>query len=427
MKIATQLLKYVDVNADRAKELAQKLHIKKDELSFIRKFYVSEKSEVNEDERTVTARVSTNDRDRDGEVVDAKGIDFSAYEKNAVLLWSHRYSDPPIGKALWTKSDDSGLIVKFEFAKTQFADEIYQLYKGKFLNAFSIGFIPLDFDTETKTHKKISLLEVSAVPVPANENAVVMEAYQKGIIKSKRLKEDLEIEIEDDDQDIEIEKDVEDPVIKYFILLDDGECQEIAVEDIEAEEKEVEAKRANLDGNPSVWDIMDAIRVQLPREGYWISDLYPTDYPSGQVVIELWKPNDRELLLYDYTYADGAVTLGADPIEIEDTYKPKQGALESFRAINDLKSEISALNSRLDQLAVANDAKSPIDADSELDIEPEEKDADIEIDIEGDVLPTPKTSTIEAVKEYIQKNGIDVGKIFEIELAKIKGKVSLDD
>ena len=348
MKIATQLLKYVDVNADRAKELAQKLHIKKDELPFIRKFYVSEKSEVNEDERTVTARVSTNDRDRDGEVVDAKGIDFSAYEKNAVLLWSHRYSDPPIGKALWTKSDDSGLIVKFEFAKTQFADEIYQLYKGKFLNAFSIGFIPLDFDTETKTHKKISLLEVSAVPVPANENAVVMEAYQKGIIKSKRLKEDLEIEIEDDDQDIEIEKDVEDPVIKYFILLDDGECQEIAVEDIEAEEKEVEASK--------------------------------DDTPIGDAMVKI-----------------------------------------EIAGLDELRAEIAALNARLEKLTA------PINDDPELDIEPEEKDADIEIDIEGDVLPTPKTDTVEAVKEYIQKNGIDVGKIFEIELAKIKGRVSLDD
>jgi len=349
MKIATQLLKYVDVNADRAKELAQKLHIKKDELSFIRKFYVSEKSEVNEDERTVTARVSTNDRDRDGEVVDAKGIDFSAYEKNAVLLWSHRYSDPPIGKALWTKSDDSGLVVKFEFAKTQFADEIYQLYKGKFLNAFSIGFIPLDFDTETKTHKKISLLEVSAVPVPANENAIVMEAYQKGMIKSKRLKEDLEIEIEDDDQDVEIEFVVGDGVTKYFILLDNDEYQEISAEDIEAEEKEVEASDND-------------------------------DTPLGDTMVKIEIPG-----------------------------------------LDELRAEIAALNERLEKLTT------PIDDDPEIDIDPEEKDADIDVDIEDDTPPVPKSVTKEAVKEFIREKGIDVGKILEIALAKMKGKVSLDD
>jgi len=89
------------------------------------------------------------------------------------------------------KSDPKGLVCKFQFAKTQFADEVFQLYKDGYLKAFSIGFIPLDYDEETKTHKRISLLEVSAVPVPANQSALVMEAYQKGIITSDILKKDF--------------------------------------------------------------------------------------------------------------------------------------------------------------------------------------------------------------------------------------------
>lgn len=213
----TDVMKYMEVNPGEAKKLAQRLHIKKDEIQLVRKFYIAEKGDVNEAERAVVARVSTIDRDRDGEIVDPKGIDITSYSKNPCLLWAHRYSDPPIGKAIWAKVDDNGLVCKFQFAKTQFADEIYQLYKEGYLRAFSIGFIPLDYDTQEKIHRKISILEVSAVPVPANENALVMEAYAKGIITSDALKKDLSIdaapenrvELVEEEAPAEVEADVE--------------------------------------------------------------------------------------------------------------------------------------------------------------------------------------------------------------------------
>jgi HK97 family phage prohead protease len=192
----TDVLKYIDINPDDAKKMAQRLHIKKDEIGLIRKSYLMEKGEVNEPERSIVARVSTADRDRDGEIVEPKGIDLKEYQSNPVLMWAHRYSDPPVGKCLWSKVDETGLICKFQFAKTQFADEIYTLYKDGYLKAFSIGFIPLDYDREEKIHRKASLLEVSCVPVPANQNALVLEAYQKGFITSPVLQKDLEIEIE---------------------------------------------------------------------------------------------------------------------------------------------------------------------------------------------------------------------------------------
>ena len=206
MNTTEEQLKYIDIFPNDAGKLAQKLHIKKEEIPYIRKFYVAEKGEVNEDERSIVAVVSTADRDRQGEIVEPKGIDLTAYLKNSVLMWSHRYSDPPIGRSVWSKVDDKkGLICKFQFAKTKFADEIYQLYKEGFLKAFSIGFIPLDFDEKEKIHKKISLLEVSAVPVPANENALITEAYQKGLITSSILKKDLEIVAVVDEQPVEVE------------------------------------------------------------------------------------------------------------------------------------------------------------------------------------------------------------------------------
>lgn len=190
----TDTLKYIDVNPDDAKRMAQRMHVKKDDIRLVRKGYEVTIQDQDDDERTITARVSTADRDRDGEIVEPKGIELKDYHLNPVLAWCHKYDHPAVGKALWSKTDANGLICKFQFAETQFADELYQLYKGGFMKAFSIGFIPMEYDQKTKTHQKINLLEVSAVLVPANQSALVMEAYAKGLIKSEALIHDLELD-----------------------------------------------------------------------------------------------------------------------------------------------------------------------------------------------------------------------------------------
>jgi HK97 family phage prohead protease len=194
----TDTLKYIDVNPDEAKRMAQRLHVKKDDIRLVRKGYEVKIEDQNDDERTITARVSTADRDRDDEIVEPKGIDLKDYQRNPVLGWAHKYDHPAVGKALWSKTDADGLICKFQFAETQFADELYQLYKDGFMKAFSIGFIPMEYDQKSKTHQKISLLEVSCVLVPANQSALVMEAYQKGLIKSEALKKDLGLDVPDE-------------------------------------------------------------------------------------------------------------------------------------------------------------------------------------------------------------------------------------
>lgn len=278
----TQTLKYSDIDSERAGKLAQSLHIKKDEIQLVRKFYTVEKSDVVEDERSIVARVSTKDRDRDGEIVEPKGIDVKAYQRNPVLLWSHRYADPPIGKALWTKADDDGMIAKFQFANTQFAEEIYQLYKGGYLNAFSIGFISNEFDTDEKIHKKINLLEVSAVPVPANENAVVIqEAFQKGIFKSAQLQKDLDIVVEPDESvetvgDLIEEKfaeaETEEPITVEDEVVAEPDDHADLVERIEMVEKELAEQKegrvlstANRALVKNVLDAIEAVREPLQK------------------------------------------------------------------------------------------------------------------------------------------------------------------
>ena len=163
----------------------------------LRKVFTSEIKTIDEREGTLTAYVSTNTRDRMNEVLDPQGIDVSNFRKNPVVLWAHDYTAPPIGKAIWIKRDGDGILSKVKFANTEFAQEIFQLYKEGFLKAFSVGFMPretVDGDGEKeprRTFKKWELLEYSAVPVPANPEALAL-AIQKGVLKTDSIKQGLE-------------------------------------------------------------------------------------------------------------------------------------------------------------------------------------------------------------------------------------------
>lgn len=135
-------------------------------------------------EGKLEAIISTDDIDRHGEIVDINGIDIKNYEKNPVVMWAHDYSLPPIGKTLSLTKEKIGkkmvlkTVMEFATGVSDLAREVYNLYKGGFMNAFSIGFIPLD--EEGNTYTKSELLEYSAVPIPANPNALLL-AKAKGI------------------------------------------------------------------------------------------------------------------------------------------------------------------------------------------------------------------------------------------------------
>jgi HK97 family phage prohead protease len=111
--------------------------------------------------------------DRQGESIDPKGWDLKNFMKNPIILFAHDYSSLPIGKALKTWVENGKLMFNIKFADTEMANEVFKLFKDKFLNAFSVGFMPLELATDGKfTFSKTELLELSAVPVPANPEAL---------------------------------------------------------------------------------------------------------------------------------------------------------------------------------------------------------------------------------------------------------------
>ncbi len=163
-----------------------------------------EKGSFDETERTFVAWASKPVLDRDGEIIASDAWDLRDYEKNKVLLWAHDYSLPPVGKVLWLKQQKNGLKFKPQFAPTAMGKELFTLYKDGFLNTFSVGFIPHDFEEDEEnmvefmgwfgdifekpvlTYTDVELLEISCVPVPSCPAALV-ERAASGQIKAKGL------------------------------------------------------------------------------------------------------------------------------------------------------------------------------------------------------------------------------------------------
>jgi len=238
MKVITENLKFINEYPNMAGELAKRLHIKKDEIPFVRKYYTSEKQEVDKQKRSVISYISTDAVDRDGEKLLPEGVDLENYKKNPVVMLGHDYKSLPVGKNIWIKKDDKGLVAKTVFAKSERGDEIYRACSediegtGPLLKGWSVGFIPIEWeDIETKDkkekpgriYKKWELLEYSIVPIPSCPEALTL-AVEKGLI-SDRLKKDLEIEVVKDreimvtkeemefidNREIEVVKDDENP------------------------------------------------------------------------------------------------------------------------------------------------------------------------------------------------------------------------
>lgn len=145
--------------------------------------------------------ISTDDVDRMGDVIDQAGWVLDAYLKNPVMLWAHDYGFPPVAKTGTLKTVKgklrAGNVVFMDRETFEFGWLIGQMYERGFMHAVSVGFQPLtwawaDQDGETDrgeyavNYKTQELLEYSAVPVPANANAL-QDAKSAGLPMSGML------------------------------------------------------------------------------------------------------------------------------------------------------------------------------------------------------------------------------------------------
>jgi len=113
----------------------------------------------------------------DGLAIDQNRWDLSRFHRNPVFLWVHDYSSLPIGIGdAWVE----GGMLRFKptkWAHTAIASDIHQAYDDGILNAVSVGWEDVDEEGRPikrgQTAARHVLLDVSAVPVPGDPDALV--------------------------------------------------------------------------------------------------------------------------------------------------------------------------------------------------------------------------------------------------------------
>ena len=143
--------------------------------------------------RTLWAVASLEEPDREGDVILAEGWELENYRKNPVILFAHKYDQPPVARALEIGVSQRGLKFRAQFPSRKeypFADTVYRLYRGGYLRSFSVGFIPkLWGDRKSapgdgqggRLFRRQELVEISAVPIPTHPKALA-EAQKKGLL-----------------------------------------------------------------------------------------------------------------------------------------------------------------------------------------------------------------------------------------------------
>lgn len=149
-------------------------------------------------ERTVRFKISSEVVDRDGDVLVAKGCDFTNFAKNPQFLNFHNYHEFPLGIPKNWGIEGKSVYCDVYFPtieelstnpqeaseKAKLVDFTYHCYKTGMLNAVSVGFIAKDVEPikETGGFKVLEweLLEFSAVAVPANQDAIAQAVKSFG-------------------------------------------------------------------------------------------------------------------------------------------------------------------------------------------------------------------------------------------------------
>ena len=127
---------------------------------------------------------------RDNHVIKAGAWDLTNFLSNPVFLWAHDQDSPPIGKVTQIAERGDQLVGAVEYLDrdiSPFADSIYQMTKGGFLNATSVSWLPVEWKYSSDRSRpggidfsRVELLEISQVPVPALPSALAT-ARARGI------------------------------------------------------------------------------------------------------------------------------------------------------------------------------------------------------------------------------------------------------
>lgn len=132
----------------------------------------------NSDAADAPLRVVLANEGRMGDGLDLKmsGVDLARFLDNPVLGYGHNYwgrDSMPIGRVEDVEVSGKKLVGTAVFdQEDEFAATVERKIRNRFINAFSIGFDPLDVDKEGVV-SNWELFELSVVPIPMDPGALV--------------------------------------------------------------------------------------------------------------------------------------------------------------------------------------------------------------------------------------------------------------
>ena len=207
--------------------------------------------------------IAANELSRNGDEVNLRGINFTNYRKNPVVLWSHdSWGGIPIAKTVKIGHDDQGRIeADFQFnSEDEFAARVENAWNGGFIRAASIRFMPTKVVEMLDEHGRVErvrieeseLLEWSLVPVPADPDSV--RAAARALNLPEEIFRGIEPEPEDDEaepptdpvsEEPEPEPKQDDPIEALRARVDalEQELRELAARDSTTEAEPQESQK----------------------------------------------------------------------------------------------------------------------------------------------------------------------------------------
>lgn len=227
------------------------------------KTYTVEHKAIDIEAGVYEAMISTEERDRDGDIMIASGVLLENYLKNPVVLFGHNYreAEAVVGKALEVEPIDGvGVRARWQFVDADTnpqADIVRRLWAGEFLNATSVGFIPKQqtpFNEEDPFAGSLisqwELLEFSIVPVPANQSALRLAIKTLGGNEDDEPDTIKDTTITDSDDGIQITDEPREQDADTEPIIDDagdGGNDEITEPEPELDEATLEAIQGAID------------------------------------------------------------------------------------------------------------------------------------------------------------------------------------
>jgi len=140
--------------------------------------------ETLKEQRRIRVIAASGKADRVGDIIKIDGIEVENYMKNPIILWAHDHYALPVGKAVEVAVLKGKLVMTIQFATAEeyaFADTVYKLVLGGYLNGVSIGarvkeaewIKDDDGHIVGRKFTSLELLELSIVPIPADSKALV--------------------------------------------------------------------------------------------------------------------------------------------------------------------------------------------------------------------------------------------------------------